>query len=45
MLAVAILQQATVKPPNIIAHEKVLTFQAQPQTGAYSCYNLRGLAQ
>ena len=36
---VAILQQATVKPPNIIAHEKGFKSHAQPQTGAYSCSN------
>ena len=32
----------TVKPPNIIAwaHEKGFKFQAQPHTGAYSCFRL-----
>ena len=34
---VAILQQATAKPHNIIAHEKGFKFHAQAQTGAYSC--------
>ena len=37
MFTVAILQRATVKPPNIIAHEKGFNFHAQPKTGAYSC--------
>ena len=37
MFTVALLQQATVKLPNIIAHEKGFKFHAQPQTGAYSC--------
>ena len=40
VFTVAILQRATVKPPNIIALEKVFKFHAQPQTGAYSCYVL-----
>ena len=40
MFTVAILQLATVKPPNIITHEKSFQFHAQPQTGAYSCYSL-----
>ena len=31
------IQQATVKPPNIIAHKQSFKFQVQPQTGAYSC--------
>ena len=41
MFTVAILEQATlttVKPPNIIAHENDFKFNAQPQTGAYSCF-------
>ena len=33
MFPVTILQRATVKPPNIIAHEKGFKFHAQPQTG------------
>ena len=37
MFTVAMLQQATVKPPNIIAHEKDFKFHVQAQTGAYSC--------
>ena len=32
MFIVAILQQATVKPPNIIAHEKGFKFHAQHET-------------
>ena len=40
MFTVAILQQATVKPPNFIANEKASKFHAQPQTGAYSCLAL-----
>ena len=31
-----ILERATVKPANIITHEKGFKFHAQPQTGAYS---------
>ena len=38
MFSVAILQQATAKPPNIIAHEKSFKFTAQPQTGANSYF-------
>ena len=38
MFTVAILQQAMVKPSNIIAHKKDFKLHAQPQTGAYSCY-------
>ena len=39
MFTVAILRRAAVEPPNyIIAHEKGFKFQAQPRTGAYSCY-------
>ena len=40
MFTVAMLQQATVMPPNIIAHEKGFEFHAQPLTGAYSCLDL-----
>ena len=42
MFTVAILQKAKVKPPNIIAHEKDFKFHAQPKTGEYSCYFLKG---
>ena len=38
MFTVAMLQQATVKPSNINAHEKGFKCHAQPQTGAYSCW-------
>ena len=38
---VTILQQATVKPPNIIVLEKGFTFYAQPQTGAYILVRLK----
>ena len=36
MFSVAILQEATAKPPNILAHEKSFKFTAPPQTGANS---------
>ena len=37
MFRVAILQQASLKAPNIIAHQMGLKCHAQPQlTGAYS---------
>ena len=38
MFTVFILQQATVKPPNIIAHEKGFKFYEQPQTMAHNVF-------
>ena len=37
---IAILQRATVKPPNNIVHKKGFKYDAQSQTGAFSVSHL-----